>query len=85
MISIIIPVYNVEKIRFIFIAAVNSVLKQTYRDIELILVNDGSNDNSKVIIDNLVEKDKRIKVIEKENGGIESARWTIVKPVDTIS
>ena len=71
MISIIVPVYNGEK----FIArCVESVLAQTYTDFELILVNDGSKDNSGAICDNLAEKDGRIRVIHQENGGVSRAR-----------
>lgn len=71
MVSIIVPVYNGEK----FIArCVESVLAQTYTDFELILVNDGSKDNSGAICDNLAEKDGRIRVIHQENGGVSRAR-----------
>lgn len=69
--SIIVPVYNVEK----YIEnCVSSVLKQTYGDFELLLVDDGSTDNSPLICDSLAEKDERIKVIHKQNGGVSSAR-----------
>jgi glycosyltransferase involved in cell wall biosynthesis len=70
-ISVIIPVYKAEKyIR----RCVDSVLTQTFNDFELILVNDGSPDRSGMICDELAEKDSRIKVIHKENGGLVSAR-----------
>ena len=70
-ISVIIPVYKAEKhIR----RCVDSVLTQTFNDFELILVNDGSPDRSGMICDELAEKDSRIKVIHKENGGSNSAR-----------
>lgn len=71
MISIITPVYNAEK----YLAdTVRSILAQTYTDIELILVNDGSKDNSGAICDELARGDRRIKVVHKENGGVASAR-----------
>lgn len=69
--SIIIPVYNVEKY---IIECIDSVLFQTYKDWELILVDDGSTDNSGKICDEYALKDNRIKVIHKENGGLSSAR-----------
>ena len=69
--SIIIPVYNVEK----YIEnCVKSVLNQSYGDFELLLIDDGSMDNSPLICDNLAKKDERVKVIHKQNGGVSSAR-----------
>lgn len=73
LISIIIPVYNVE--RYLH-QCVDSVLKQTYTNLEIILVDDGSPDTSPAICDEYAQKDKRIKVIHKENGGLSSARNT---------
>ncbi len=70
MISVIIPVYNVEKY---LSECVESVLKLK-SDFEIILVNDGSTDNSGGLCDSLAQKDSRIKVIHKENGGLSSAR-----------
>ncbi len=70
-ISIIVPVYNVEKY---LEKCVDSILKQTFTDFELILVDDGSPDNSGAICDQYAEKDARVKVIHKENGGLSSAR-----------
>lgn len=70
-ISIIVPVYNVEK----FVRrCVTSILRQTYRNIEVILVDDGSTDNSSKICDELATIDTRIRVIHKRNGGVSSAR-----------
>lgn len=70
-ISIIVPVYQVEK----YISdCIDSILSQTFTDFELILVDDGSIDNSGKICDKYAEKDKRIKVIHKENGGLSDAR-----------
>lgn len=70
-ISIIIPVYNVEK----YLArCLHSVLKQTLEDIEIILINDGSNDDSLKICNEFKNKDSRIKVINKLNEGVSVAR-----------
>ncbi|MFD1861970.1 glycosyltransferase family 2 protein [Planococcus chinensis] len=71
LVSLIIPVYNSE--RYIE-RCLNSVIKQSYYDIEIILVNDGSFDNSKSICLSFAKRDKRITYIEKENGGVSSAR-----------
>lgn len=70
-ISIVIPVYNVEKY---LQECVDSVVKQSYKNIEIILVDDGSKDNSPKLCDELAKTDDRIKVIHKENGGLSSAR-----------
>lgn len=70
-ISIIVPVYQVEK----YISqCIESILAQTFTDFELILVDDGSKDNSGKICDEYAEKDKRIRVLHKENGGLSDAR-----------
>ena len=71
LISIIVPVYNVEK----YVAeCIESIIKQTYQNLEILLIDDGSTDNSGKICDKYAEKDKRIKIIHKENGGVSSAR-----------
>ncbi len=70
-ISIIVPVYNVEKY---LSRCIDSILAQTFREFELILVDDGSTDNSAEICDKYATKDSRIKVIHKENSGQSSAR-----------
>lgn len=71
MISIIVPVYKAEK----FISrCVDSVIAQTYQDWELLLVDDGSPDQSGVICDDYASRDTRIKVFHKQNGGVSSAR-----------
>lgn len=70
MISIIVPVYNVEKY---LEECISSIVNQTYKDIEIILVDDGSTDCSGVICDCWKEKDVRIKVYHKTNGGLMSA------------
>lgn len=71
MISIIVPVYNVEKY---LNRCVDSIINQTYKNLEIILVDDGSTDNSGLLCDILRKSDARIKVIHKENGGLSSAR-----------
>lgn len=70
-ISVIIPVYNVEKY---LKKCVESVLKQTIADLEIILVDDGSTDRSGRICDEYAERDSRIVVVHKKNGGLSSAR-----------
>lgn len=70
-VSIIMPVYNSEDY---LLQAADSVLNQSYRNIELILVDDGSTDSSGEICDRLAVVDKRVRVLHKENGGICSAR-----------
>lgn len=69
--SVIIPVYNVEKYLH---QCVDSVLVQTYEDFEIILVDDGSPDNCPAICDGYREKDSRVKVVHKKNGGLSEAR-----------
>lgn len=71
LISIIVPVFNVEKY---LENCMKSIIKQTYKNIEIILVDDGSTDNSGKICDMLAKKDKRIKVYHKINGGLADAR-----------
>lgn len=71
MISIIVPVYNVESC---LERCVNSLVNQKYKDIEIILVDDGSTDGSAELCDKLQQRDERIYVIHKENGGLSSAR-----------
>ncbi len=70
-ISVIIPIYNVEKY---LRRCVDSVINQTLTDLEVILVNDGSPDGCGKICDEYAEKDERIKVVHKKNGGLSSAR-----------
>ena len=71
LISVIIPVYNVEKY---LSKCIESILAQGIEDFELLLVNDGSKDNSLAICNDYAQKDCRIKVFSKENGGVSSAR-----------
>ena len=70
-VSVIVPVYNVEKY---LDKCVHSIVTQTFRDIEIILVDDGSKDKSGRMCDEWSRRDKRVKVIHKENGGIADAR-----------
>lgn len=71
LVSVIIPAYNIEK----YIGrCLDSVLAQTYENLEIIVVDDGSSDDTGKILDDYEEKDSRIKVIHKENGGVSSAR-----------
>ena len=71
LLSVIVPVYNVEKY---LVKCVESLINQTYTNLEIVLVNDGSKDSSGSICDTLAQKDSRIQVIHKENGGLSSAR-----------
>jgi glycosyltransferase involved in cell wall biosynthesis len=70
-ISVIIPVYNVERY---LQRCVDSVLNQTYKNLEVILVDDGSSDGCPAICDEYVRRDKRVIVLHKKNGGLSSAR-----------
>lgn len=69
--TIIVPVYKVEKY---LRRCLDSLVNQTYKNLEIILVDDGSPDNCGAICDEFVQKDSRISVIHKENGGLGSAR-----------
>ncbi|NHC43501.1 glycosyltransferase [Bacillus sp. MM2020_1] len=75
-ISIIVPVYNTEPF---LKKCLDSILSQTFKDFELIIINDGSTDKSGSICDEFALKDKRVKVIHKENGGLSSARNTGIR------
>lgn len=71
LISIIVPVYNAEKY---LVKCLDSLVSQTYNNIEILLINDGSKDNSGNICDEFAQKDNRVRVVHKENGGVSSAR-----------
>lgn len=71
LISVIVPIYNAEKFLHY---CIDSILNQSFVDFEILLVNDGSTDNSGKICDKYAEKDTRVKVIHKQNGGVSSAR-----------
>lgn len=76
MISVIIPAYNLEQYLAI---CLDSLLKQTYRDLELIVIDDGSTDETGKIADQYAETDRRVHVIHKENGGVTSARMAGIR------
>lgn len=71
LISIIVPVYNTENY---LTKCLDSIINQTYKNLEIILIDDGSTDNSGKICDKYAKRDKRIVVIHKTNGGVSSAR-----------
>ena len=71
LISVIVPVYNIEKY---LERCVNSIREQTYTNLEILLVDDGSTDSSGTICDKFAEEDNRVRVFHKENGGSSSAR-----------
>ncbi len=70
-ISVIVPVYNTEKYLH---RCIDSILAQTYTDFELLLIDDGSADSSGAICDEYAQKDSRVRVFHKANGGVSSAR-----------
>lgn len=70
-IGVIIPVYNAE---MYLSECIESIINQTYKNLQIILVNDGSTDNSGILCDEYAKRDNRIKVIHKDNGGASSAR-----------
>lgn len=71
LLSIIVPIYNVEQY---LDRCIQSILNQTYQNLEILLVDDGATDCSGAIADSYAAKDKRIKVFHKENGGLSDAR-----------
>lgn len=71
LVSVIIPAYNAEKT---LEKCVESVLKQTYQQFEIIIVNDGSKDNTFAVCEELKKRDRRVLVIHQENGGSSAAR-----------
>ena len=75
-ISVIIPVYNTEKY---LKECVESVLVQTYHNLEILLINDGATDSSPQICESYAKQDARIKLIYKENGGLSDTRNTGIK------
>lgn len=75
-ITVIIPVYNVENY---LERCLKSILYNTYTNLEIICVNDGSTDNSKKILEDYSKRDKRVVVINKKNAGVSSARNAGIK------
>lgn len=78
LISVIVPVYNTEKL---LSRCIDSILEQSYKNLDIILVNDGSTDSSGEICDAFSEKDSRIRVIHKQNEGPSIARNTAMKHI----
>ena len=76
LISVVVPVYKVENFLH---KCVQSICEQTYRELEIILVDDGSPDNCGAICDEYAKKDERIKVIHKKNGGLSDARNAVIE------
>ena len=70
-ISVIVPIYNVEQY---VERCLNSIIENTYKNLEIICINDGSTDNSLKILEKIAENEQRIKIIDKINGGVSSAR-----------
>ena len=79
LISVIVPVYKVEPYLH---RCVDSILAQTYINLEIFLVDDGSPDNCGKICDEYAKKDSRIKVIHKKNGGLSDARNVAIDVAD---
>lgn len=71
IISVVIPIYNMEKY---LNKCIESVINQTYRNLEILLIDDGSTDNSPGMCDEWAKKDNRIKVFHKTNGGLSDAK-----------
>lgn len=71
LVSVIVPIYNVDKY---LEECLNSIVNQSYKNLEIILVDDGSTDRCPMICDEFQKKDSRVKVIHKENGGVAEAR-----------
>lgn len=76
LISIVIPAYNIEKY---IVECVDSVLRQSFRNYELIIVNDGSTDNTTSLLSELEKKDSKINVVNKKNEGVSFARYDGLK------
>lgn len=71
LISVVVPIYKVEKYLSV---CIDDILRQSYKEIEVILVDDGSPDRCPIICDSYAKKDKRVRVIHKKNGGLSDAR-----------
>lgn len=77
LVTIFVPVYNGEKY---LNTTLTSIFNQTYKNIEVLLVDDSSTDGSKIILDEFANKDDRFKVFVKENGGMVSVSWNFIMP-----
>jgi len=75
-ISVVVPIYNAEKY---IEKCIESIINQTYKKIEILLINDGSTDNSKSICEMYAKKDNRIKILNQKNGGVSKARKNGIK------
>ena len=76
LVSVIVPIYNVQD----YIGrCIESILRQSFQNLEILLVNDGSIDNSRQICEAYANKDKRIKIIDKEKGGLSDPRYLGIK------
>ena len=75
-VSVIVPIYNSEKT---INRCVESIINQTYKDIEILLINDGSIDNTLNILNDYANKDKRIVVINKKNEGVSKTKNLFIK------
>ena len=71
LITVIVPCYNIENL---IVSTVKTICNQSYQNLEIILVNDGSEDSTANVLDELAKTDNRIRIIHKENGGVTSAR-----------
>lgn len=80
LVTVFIPIYNVEKY---INKCLTSLINQTYKNIEILAIDDGSPDNSKKIVSEFAEKDSRVKLIEKENGGYGSAIEVGIRQTNT--
>ena len=78
-VSVIVPIYNSEKT---INRCVESIINQTYKDIEILLINDGSIDNTLNILNDYANKDKRIVVINKKNEGVSKIKNLGIKKLD---
>lgn len=76
LISVIVPIYNVEEF---LRPCLDSIIRQTYTNLEIICVNDGSTDNSQAILDEYAAKDSRIRIIKQPNAGLSAARNTALE------
>ena len=70
-VSVIVPVYNNEKY---VETCIRSICQQTYQNLEILVINDGSTDGSRQILERMAEKDKRIRLTHQENAGVSAAR-----------